>query len=85
MITNSQDLQPLLDSVQLRQLADCLNSRAPIEPLVEQWSFNSPQELLAVGAKSMNLDWLESDDFQFSSRPCMVFRQADSSPRGFSD
>ncbi len=67
MITNSQDLQPLLDSVQLRQLADCLNSRAPIEPLVEQWSFNSPQELLAVGAKSMNLDWLESDDFQFSS------------------
>ncbi len=73
MITNSQDLQPLLDSVQLRQLADCLNSRAPIEPLVEQWSFNSPQELLAVGAKSMNLDWLESDDFQFSSETLQGF------------
>ena len=61
MISNSTGMHPLLDSVQLRQLADCLNLGDSLELLAEQWSFNSPHELLATSARSMNLDWLESD------------------------
>lgn len=61
MISNSTGMHPLLDSVQLRQLADCLSLGESLEQLAEQWSFNSPVELLATGARSMNLDWLESD------------------------
>jgi len=61
MISNSKGMHPLLDSVQLRQLADCLSLGDSLESLAEQWSFNSPLELLATSARSMNLDWLESD------------------------
>jgi type II secretion system protein E len=61
MISNSNGMHPLLDSVQLRQLADCLSLGDSLETLAEQWSFNSPLELLATSARSMNLDWLESD------------------------
>ncbi len=61
MISNSTGMHPLLDSVQLRQLADCLSLGDSLEQLAEQWSFNSPHELLATSARSMNLEWLESD------------------------
>lgn len=61
MISNSKALEPLLDSVQLRELADCLRSGEPVEVLAEQWTFNSSHELLASAARSMKLEWLESD------------------------
>ncbi len=61
MISNSTGMHPLLDSVQLRQLADCLSLGDSLEQLAEQWSFNSPHDLLATSARSMNLEWLESD------------------------
>ncbi len=62
MISNSKVLEPTLDSAQLRQLADRLNGGGSLEDLVEQWSLNSSQELLQTSARSMQLDWLESDD-----------------------
>ncbi len=62
MISNSKTLTPTLDASQLRQLADRLNVGESLEGLAEQWSFNSSQELLATSARSMRLDWLESDD-----------------------
>lgn len=66
MISNPNGMQPLLDSVKLRELADCLNGGSTIEQLVERWSFNNPQELLATSARSMKLDWLESDELELS-------------------
>ncbi len=62
MISNTKALEPTLDSAQLRQLADRMNIGESLEELVEQWSFNSSQELLATSARSMRLEWLESDD-----------------------
>ena len=41
MISNPNGMQPLLDSVKLRELADCLNGGSTIEQLVERWSFNN--------------------------------------------
>ena len=67
MISNSQALEPTLDSAQLRQLADRLNVGESLEELVEQWSFNNSQELLATSARSMRLEWLESDDCEVAS------------------
>ena len=61
MISNSSGMHPMLDSVQLRQLADCLSLGESLEQLAEQWSFSSTHELLATSARSMKLDWLESD------------------------
>ena len=61
MISNSTGMHSLLDSVQLRQLADCLSLGESLEQLAEQWSFSSAHDLLATSARSMNLDWLESD------------------------
>ncbi len=66
MISNSTGMHPLLDSVQLRQLADCLSLGDSLEQLAEQWSFNSPHELLATSARSMNLEWLESDSVELA-------------------
>ena len=66
MISNSTGMHSLLDPVQLRQLADCLSLGESLEPLAEQWSFNSAQELLATSARSMKLDWLESDGGDFA-------------------
>ncbi len=67
MISNSKALEPTLDSAQLRLLADRLSLGNSLEELVEQWSFNSSQELLATSARSMRLDWLESDDCELAS------------------
>ena len=67
MISNSKTLEPTLDSAQLRLLADRLCIGDSLEELVEQWSFNSAQELLATSARSMRLDWLESDDCEIAS------------------
>ncbi len=66
MISNSTGMHPLLDSVQLRQLADCLSLGDSLEQLAEQWSFDSPHELLATSARSMNLEWLESDSIDLA-------------------
>ncbi len=67
MISNSKTLEPTLDSAQLRLLADRLCIGESLEELVEQWSFNSAQELLATSARSMRLEWLESDDCEIVS------------------
>jgi len=52
----------VLDSVKLRELADCLNAGAPLDALVERWSFPSSNELLETGARSMQIEWLGSDE-----------------------
>ncbi|MFO0923341.1 MAG: type II secretion system ATPase GspE [Pirellulales bacterium] len=65
MISNTNDMHSLLDAVQLRQLADTLTVGESLEALAERWSFSSSQELLATSARSMQLDWLQSDDIPF--------------------
>ncbi|MCR9295964.1 MAG: GspE/PulE family protein [bacterium] len=67
MITNTNTLQTLLDSSQLRQLAECLRGGDLLESLVDEWSFNSSTELLAVGARTLGLEWLESDHVEVAS------------------
>ncbi|MCA9131810.1 MAG: type II/IV secretion system protein [Planctomycetales bacterium] len=62
MITNTIALQPRLDSAQLRQVADMLRDGESLESLVDRWSFNNGQELLAVSARTLGLEWLESDE-----------------------
>ncbi len=62
MISNANGMQPVLDSVKLRELADCLNAGAPLDTLVERWSFPSSIELLETGARSMQIEWLGSDE-----------------------
>jgi len=62
MISNANGMQPMLDSVKLRELADCLNAGAPLDALVERWSFPSSIELLETGARSMQIEWLGSDE-----------------------
>jgi type II secretion system protein E len=62
MISNANGMQPMLDSVKLRELADCLNAGAPLDALVERWSFPSSVELLETGARSMQIEWLGSDE-----------------------
>ncbi|MEI7459894.1 MAG: ATPase, T2SS/T4P/T4SS family [Pirellula sp.] len=66
MISNSTGMHPLLDSVQLRQLADCLSLGDSLDQLAEQWSFNSSLDLLATSARSMKLDWLDTDNGDFA-------------------
>jgi len=66
MISNSTGMHPLLDSVQLRQLADCLSLGESLDQLAEQWSFNSSLDLLATSARSMKLDWLDTDNGDFA-------------------
>ena len=66
MISNSAGMHPVLDSVQLRQLADCLSLGESLDQLVEMWSFNSSLELLATSARSLKLDWLETDSGEVS-------------------
>lgn len=65
MISNTNDVHSLLDAVQLRQLADTLTLGESLDALAERWSFSSSQELLATSARSMQLDWLQSDDIPF--------------------
>ena len=62
MISNANGILPVLDSVKLRELADCLNAGTPLEALVERWSFPSSNELLETGARSMQIEWLGSDE-----------------------
>jgi len=62
MISNANGMLPVLDSVKLRELADCLNAGAPLDDLVERWSFPSSNELLETGARSMQIEWLGSDE-----------------------
>ncbi len=62
MIANTVALHPQLDSTQLRQLADTLRDGDPLETLVDRWSFNNRQELLAVSASSLGLEWLDTDE-----------------------
>ncbi len=62
MISNANGILPVLDSVKLRELADCLNAGTPLEVLVERWSFPSSNELLETGARSMQIEWLGSDE-----------------------
>jgi general secretion pathway protein E/type IV pilus assembly protein PilB len=66
MISDPNGIEPLLDSVKLRELADCLNGGSPIDALAQRWSFPSTQELLATSARSMQLEWLPSDDTELS-------------------
>jgi type II secretion system protein E len=67
MILNSRAIEPTLDSAQLRQLAERLSVGDSLEELIEQWSFNNAEELLASSARSMRLEWLESDDCEVAS------------------
>jgi len=62
MISNANGILPVLDTVKLRELADCLNAGAPLDALVERWSFPSSNELLETGARSMQIEWLGSDE-----------------------
>lgn len=73
MISNSTGMHPLLDTVQLRQLADCLSLGDSLDQLAEQWSFNSSLELLATSARSMNLDWLDTDNGDFAAETLVGF------------
>jgi type II secretion system protein E len=67
MIINNKSLQPLLDSSQLRQLANRLRDGDSLDLLADEWSFNSPLELLSMGARSLGMDWLDTDDIEVSS------------------
>lgn len=62
MITNTLALLPQLDSSQLRQVADMLKDGDSLERLVDRWSFNNSQELLAVSARTLGLEWLDTDE-----------------------
>jgi type II secretion system protein E len=64
MLTNAKTLEPRLDSAQLRMLADRLKGGEPLDGLAEQWDFESPQHLLSVGARSMGLECLETDELE---------------------
>ena len=66
MISDPSGIEPLLDSVKLRELADCLNGGSPVDALAQRWSFPSAQELLATSARSMQLEWLASDETEVS-------------------
>ena len=66
MISDPNGIEPLLDSVKLRELADCLNGGSPIDALAQRWSFPSTQDLLATSARSMQLEWLASDDMELT-------------------
>ncbi len=62
MLTNAKLLEPRLDSAQLRILADRLREGQPLDSLADDWDFENAQHLLAVGARSMGLESLESDE-----------------------
>lgn len=62
MITNTLALLPQLDSSQLRLVADMLKDGDSLEHLVDRWSFSNSQELLAVSARSLGLEWLDTDE-----------------------
>ena len=66
MISDPSGIEPLLDSVKLRELADCLNGGSPVDALAQRWSFPSAKELLATSARSMQLEWLASDETEIS-------------------
>jgi type II secretion system protein E len=66
MLTNPQQLEARLDSTQLRLLADRLREGLPLTDLVDEWALESPQHLLAISARSMGLECLESDDVEVS-------------------
>jgi general secretion pathway protein E/type IV pilus assembly protein PilB len=66
MISDPHGIEPLLDSVKLRELADCLSGGSPIEALAQRWNFSSTQDLLATSARAMQLEWLASDDTELS-------------------
>lgn len=67
MITNTLALLPQLDSSQLRQVADMLKDGDSLEQLVDRWSFNNSQELLAVSARTLGLEWLDTDEGEIPS------------------
>ncbi|MCC7336635.1 MAG: type II/IV secretion system protein [Pirellulaceae bacterium] len=67
MITNTLALLPQLDSSQLRQVADMLKDGDSLELLVDRWSFNNSQELLAVSARTLGLEWLDTDEGEIPS------------------
>lgn len=62
MLTNAKLLEPRLDSAQLRVLADRLCEGLSLDSLADDWDFENAQHLLAVGARSMGLESLESDE-----------------------
>ncbi len=66
MISDPNGIEPPLDSVKLRELADCLNGGSPIDALAQRWNFPTTQDLLAFSARSMQLEWLASDDTELS-------------------
>jgi type II secretion system protein E len=66
MLTNSQQLETRLDSAQLRILADRLRDGQDLSDLVDLWAMESSQHLLAVGARSMGLESLETDDIEIA-------------------
>lgn len=68
MLTNAQQLESRLDSAQLRMLADRLRDGQSLLDLVDEWDLESPQHLLAIGARSMGLECLETDDVQVCSQ-----------------
>jgi general secretion pathway protein E/type IV pilus assembly protein PilB len=73
MIINTKTLEPQLDSSQLRQLALRLRDGESLASLAEQWAFESPGHLLSVGARSMGLEWLDSDDIELAEDALIGF------------
>lgn len=66
MLTNAQLLESRLDSAQLRLLADRLREGEPLDSLAEQWAYESSEHLLAVAARSLGMDCLESDEIDLA-------------------
>jgi type II secretory ATPase GspE/PulE/Tfp pilus assembly ATPase PilB-like protein len=64
MITNGKVLEPRLDAMQLRAIADCLSTGEPLQRLVDSWEFSSQQELLATAASALGFDWLDNDEIE---------------------
>ncbi|MBX3422659.1 MAG: type II/IV secretion system protein [Pirellulaceae bacterium] len=68
MLTNAKLLETRLDSTQLRQVADCLREGEPIDTLADQWDFDNANHLLAVAARSMGLECLESEELDLDAQ-----------------
>ena len=64
MITNTTSVTPSLDPYQLRNVADCLRDKTSLQSLAQQWEFEGERDLLIETARSLGLEYLETDDVQ---------------------
>jgi type II secretion system protein E len=62
MITSTTSLTSSLEATQLRQLANCMHDRQALASLASQWDFDGERGLLRETARTLGLEWLESDD-----------------------